>query len=426
MTDFYNELEISQSLGLDEIKKALARLSKVYEKRDADGFEGARKKLVLISEAEAVFKTESSRQRYDRELEASKSAPKSHDPFADRKADYQMWLDKAVAYHQNEQFDLAKSALEKAMQNRLPNTDEAEFDTVAAKIYLSNRDFLTALKHINDAIISDENDVSNYFIKFRIYEQLEVYYFNNRAEGVKYTINNRRPILAIAEKIAERNGDINEKALAYDLLAYAWWNGDNRDLAKGEEYAHKAIQTGLDCPNAKTILNAIQNNKKLAEEQKKRDEEAVIEKQRVFEQNRRNAEISKARSRKMKATKGLIFVLVYSLFIGSGVFSAYSMRIAQTQGTPYDLAGYVAILAIGIFAIMTLLTDEIAYVAWAGIGGFCNVVLWGLYSSHGGEAFWSVAGRALGFSLISIIAGLIIGKILKETCYFRLKEMGFF
>jgi len=275
MIDYYVELDISPSLGLDEIKEALVRLSKVYEKREADGFETAREKLVVINKAEAVFKTENARQRYDRELAESKNeTTNSTDPMEERKTQYKQWYKKAVEYHKNGQYDTAKKAIDRVFRNVSPNDDDAQLYGLAADIYRQNGDLKGALDHVNEAIILDEKNAYYYITKFFIYEGLESSSFSDRAN---YDVHKQREILQTAEKLAKKDGDKKIIAQVYDLLAHAWYVDGRGDVGKAKKYAESAKKLMPNVVNATRVLEHIEQTRK--ENEKREQERLEVERQ---------------------------------------------------------------------------------------------------------------------------------------------------
>ena len=68
MKDYYKELEIDRNLTTDEINKKLVELNVIWTKRSNINQEKAMPKLLLIYEAQDIFKTDASRREYDRSL----------------------------------------------------------------------------------------------------------------------------------------------------------------------------------------------------------------------------------------------------------------------------------------------------------------------------------------------------------------------
>jgi len=272
MIDFYDELDIAQSLGLKEIKQALVRLSKAYEKREADGFETAREKLVLISKAEVVFKTENTRKQYDRELADSKGeSNKAVDPMEERKAQYRQWFSKAAEYRQSGQYDAAKKAIDRAFRNVSLNDDDAELYSLAADIYRQNGELKGALDHVVEALILDESNVINHLNKFLIYQDL---FNSNISDRNNYNVQKQREILEMAERLAKKDDNTAIIAQVYDFLAYSWYENGHGDASKAMSYAVSAIQMMPDAANAKMVLESIERTRNLEAERERQRLEA--------------------------------------------------------------------------------------------------------------------------------------------------------
>ena len=68
MVNYYEKLDIDKNLSTDEINKKLVELDVLWTKRSNNNQNKARPMLLLISEAQDVFRTETSRKEYDESL----------------------------------------------------------------------------------------------------------------------------------------------------------------------------------------------------------------------------------------------------------------------------------------------------------------------------------------------------------------------
>jgi len=298
MVDYYEELDISPSLGLDEIKQALVRLSKVYEKREADGFEIAREKLVLINKAETVFKTENTRKQYDRELADRKGeSNKSIDPIEERKAQYKQWFKRASEYYQSGEYDSAKIAIDRAFRNVSPNDDDAKLYSLAADIYRLNGELKSALDYVVEAIVLDEENVSSHITKYHIYEDLENSNYNDRAN---YSVHKRLEILVAAERIAKKDRSPDVLAQVHDLLAFAWYENGRGDVSMATEYAILALNVLPNAENAKRVLEHIKQTQKMKDEQERQRLEAEQQRAEFAKQQLQQQEEAKEKNRKIE------------------------------------------------------------------------------------------------------------------------------
>jgi len=78
--DYYKELEIDRNLTTDEINKKLVELNVIWTKRSNINQEKAMPKLLLIYEAQNIFKTEDSRREYDKNL-SEENEKKEEKPY---------------------------------------------------------------------------------------------------------------------------------------------------------------------------------------------------------------------------------------------------------------------------------------------------------------------------------------------------------
>ena len=127
MLDFYHEIAgLESEMTLNELKQELLKQEKVWTKRQVNTPEKATKMLSIIFDAKKAFETESSRKKYDRELELSKKE-KTIDPDEQRKARLKEWTDKARTFYEDHQFELAGNAYEKARVSESPDGENADF-----------------------------------------------------------------------------------------------------------------------------------------------------------------------------------------------------------------------------------------------------------------------------------------------------------
>ncbi|MCR5185945.1 MAG: hypothetical protein K6D97_02365 [Clostridia bacterium] len=83
MKDYYKELEIDRNLTTEEINKKLVELNVIWTKRSNINQEKAMPKLLLVYEAQNVFKTDASRREYDRSLleDSGGGVEKTYEPL---------------------------------------------------------------------------------------------------------------------------------------------------------------------------------------------------------------------------------------------------------------------------------------------------------------------------------------------------------
>ena len=130
MTNYYEELKLDKNLSLNELRENLIRLESIWTDRASNRPEKAAEMLVLINQAKKVFATDMSRAAYDRELFAPPKEETAADPNAARKAEFEKWKKTAQDYYDRQEYDMAKTALDKALQN----ADEDDFAGSTPKV----------------------------------------------------------------------------------------------------------------------------------------------------------------------------------------------------------------------------------------------------------------------------------------------------
>ena len=170
MTNYYEELKLDKNLSLNELRENLIRLESIWTDRASTRPEKAAEMLVLINQAKKVFSTDMSRAAYDRELFAPPKEETAADPNAARKAEFEKWKKTAQDYYDRQEYDMAKTALDKALQNA--DEDDFAFLQLAAQICKSNGEYQVALSHINKALLIAPDLAELYITKALILEDL--------------------------------------------------------------------------------------------------------------------------------------------------------------------------------------------------------------------------------------------------------------
>lgn len=299
MTDFYTELKLSPDSSLQEIQSELLRQEQLWRRREINSPETATAKLVLINEAKKVFTSESSRAKYNRDLENSKKKPVTSDLKTERYQQYKKWYDQALVYAKSKQWDLAKTAIEKALSFIDTDSDDSWFYNDAANIYRETKDYSMAMTYINKAIVIDDSVADFYITKGLIYTA--------EYEDENSVVRNREklPTLEVsafrdAVEKAKNIKDTHTLSIAYGLLAYCY----SRQIRGREEYlatqpqtpnereakntATLAVKFGDSWDLGKQVLDSItliENRRKEIYEEKRRKEEEYRkwENQDIFE-----------------------------------------------------------------------------------------------------------------------------------------------
>ena len=135
MINYYEELSINSKLNLSDIQKELIRLENLWTRRQVTNPEKATEKLALINQAEKAFASDASRRAYDNELERSKANRETLSPEKIAEQEKQKWQKQAEIYYSEQQYDLAKAAIEKALSSSNTNSYDDTIFALAAEIY---------------------------------------------------------------------------------------------------------------------------------------------------------------------------------------------------------------------------------------------------------------------------------------------------
>ena len=259
MNNYYTELKLSPESSLQEIQSELLRLEQLWRRREINSPETAAAKLVTITEAKRVFASESSRARYDRELDNSRKKPVTSDPKMERYALWKKWYDQARKYMNAEEWDLAKTAIEKALVYVDLNDEDPYFYNDCAYIYNRCGDYSTALSYANKAMVLDPDIPLSPLTKGMIYgTRYEKHDYREHAEG-HTIIENERKNLKLAVDLAEKKNLHSVMGIAYGLLAVSYF----RDIWGNESY-YSTI--GIDKDGNTFIMHQLPKEAKIAED----------------------------------------------------------------------------------------------------------------------------------------------------------------
>lgn len=303
MKDFYEELSLDRNKKTDELNADLSRLERIWKHREIDDPEKATAVLALIIEARRVFATDDFRSNYDRELANSNKEPVTPDPNAERNKQFEKWCSDALSYFDSGQYDLAKTATDRALSYYDISTDDDAFYSFVANVYRMNRIYTTALDYINKAIVIKPQNAMHYILKAGIYrdQASSIQGYNGYGE-VQRLIQNARDVLNRAVNIAHKNNDRTSESAGYGLLAFYHYFVPSPDRAKAEEYAKKSVDLGDVWGDASKVLDDIrkkrQQEAEAAEELKRRQEQQAKE-----EQERKERQAKEEQERKERQAK---------------------------------------------------------------------------------------------------------------------------
>lgn len=239
--NLYEELSLSRELSTEEIKNELSCLERIWHQREIMQPEKAHKMLAILDNARVVFTTDESREQYDAELERELFSNDS--PNDTKKIEYEKWYGTAVDYFNKEQYDLAKTAIEKALTFYNSETNNDAFLSYAADIYRFNNDYDSALRFINEAIIINPTNWVHHVLKGIILSGLERY---------QETYDSYAKALDIARGQADSSGI----GTAQGLIANVLYN-HSTNLEAAEAAAQEAIQNGDPSGRGKKVADLI-------------------------------------------------------------------------------------------------------------------------------------------------------------------------
>ena len=229
MTNYYEELQLEQGVSAEEIHKHLIALQRTWIQRQINTPDKASAKLLLISEALEIFKTEESRQKYDKELADSRTPKQETVDNSAEKERIQKLLKfrrEATEFYSELKFDLAKAAIDNAIKYYNANTDEIyykeySFMAFAATIYHEYGDENGALRFNNEAIVKcPEEDVDTQIENYAIRAEIYLNFLINRAQ-------NGSNVYADAQAMDFFNKAKESARKAYNLLNQASDNVNN-------------------------------------------------------------------------------------------------------------------------------------------------------------------------------------------------------
>lgn len=317
MTNYYEELALDQSTSSSELLKELMMLETVWHQREYARPDLAAAKLALITEARKVFATTEEKAAYDRALFAAPAEEAPADPDAERRVQYQRWYGDARQYYESGQYDLAKTAAEKAM-NYASGEDDAGFNDQVAWIYRKNNDLTSAMTYINRAIVQQPDEAEYYISKAMFLEQQYLNACNNNYSGNPSIFSaQERETLGRAEALAAQTGNSDAQGRAMGCRAFSLYNHDSKDEAAAEQLAQEAIRIGDRWGNAQRVLDAIAKARQEEEEQRRQQEEEEQRRRKANEEwlaKQRAAEQAAKRRAAMK--KFIAFLSVVLPLVG--------------------------------------------------------------------------------------------------------------
>ncbi len=322
MTNYYDELKLDKNLSLNELRENLIRLESIWTDRASNRPEKAAEMLVLINQAKKVFATDMSRAAYDRELFAPPKEEKAADPNAARKAEFEKWKKTAQDYYARQEYDIAKTALDKALQNA--DEDDFAFLHLAAQICYSNGEYQVALSHINKALLIAPDLAELYITKALILEDLFIEESRRGFGDAAAHLQQARNTMRMASEKAAAQGNKTAEAHADGYLAFLLYFDEPKDTALAERMAKRAVENGDDWGNARRVLEDLEEKRtaaeKAAQAERERRERLAREEQerrerleREKQARREAAERAEREKRRAAAAKRRMLIVILSV-----------------------------------------------------------------------------------------------------------------
>ena len=275
--NYYEKYGLLQTDDLDKIQWVINQ--KITDEENDSFGEGHSDRMFILQLAKEAFATAESKENYDTQLADSL---KKRDPDGERKAAFDKWYEDAGNYCNTGQHDLAKTAIDRAMQYTTPETVESSFYITAASIYHNLKLYSQSLDLSNQAIVLSPDEARGYFLKsVTLYSYMfEKNLGNEKMQDIWQQLKSNCE-LTISKVIAQES-EYEKASKCYEYLTemyYVFATGaqfpiTGRDNALAEEYAMKAIsilnsQNPDECIFARRILDDIASRRaKIAELEK--------------------------------------------------------------------------------------------------------------------------------------------------------------
>lgn len=356
MINYYEELNLDPTASAKDLIEELIRQEVVWHQREINAPEEAAAKQVLITSAKKVFANEASKAQYDQELNAKPVEEKQADPDAERREQYKYWYDQAKSYYQSGTFDLAKTAVEKAMNYASSDQEDPYFYQLAANIYRTNQDFSTAMSYINKAIVLKGDDATFHLEKGLICDRQYRTIKKNGYGETDSVVRMMREEYKKADIIAtDKDNSLRGIILGELARSLYFYSPRNEELA--EEIAQTAVSFGDGLGHGKEVLNEIAEKRRKAKEEEEKRRKADEERKKRAEQERLAREQAERERMAKEATVKhrdrlsiILFVLSIIGMLGAAALALLSgNRIGPFSGIPSWLLIILHVVCVGVY-----------------------------------------------------------------------------
>lgn len=260
MHDFYRELHLDRSETTRQLQEQLRKLEQTWLEREIANPDAAQEKLVIIRKAWRAFATDTTRADYDYQLEMANkklsTAAQANDYEDRRLENSKKWYIDALNYFINHDEDLAKNAIERALQyTKEDDSNFAEINDRAASIYIRTKDYQTALRAVNNAILADPDNLNYLSTKNSVFSAIRYELtekasagkrfgeeaFNKIIDAYNKNVDDVRKNLHSYLRKARAQKDDSHIENALDLLAATYYWDYPDDASTAISYANEYI-----------------------------------------------------------------------------------------------------------------------------------------------------------------------------------------
>lgn len=255
VTNYYEELGLSPEMSIEEIGSKLDQLETVWSQRMFNEPEKSNEVLALVSEARDLFASNEAKGEYDRVLNNTASATDANNAAV---VAYDKAKAGAVNFFNSKQWDLAKNAIDKALQNvesiSADDAEKADTYELARKIYFYNGLFAQAVDFSNKAIELLPDVALNYANKALTLNELNTQ-MRNCGQDTSRVFKNFQTTCQIWVEKAKQAQDHKLASMGLDTLARSYV--DAREYALMDKYASEALTLDPENTGAQEVLNFL-------------------------------------------------------------------------------------------------------------------------------------------------------------------------
>jgi tetratricopeptide (TPR) repeat protein len=192
-----------------------------------------------------------------------------------KQANFQKWHEQAKSYYAKKEYDIAESAIEKAIGFLPENGGDFVFHENAADIYHGLGDNDKAIYHINESIIKSPNNAPLYLKKDHMLKDIErlLNSDRNKKDEAERLCNLRNTTLLSALEKAEAAGNDEWIEMACDALGGFYYFHLDKER-EGVAYAKRAMKIGNKTGLEATVSNRILEEAKAKAKQRRHGRKA--------------------------------------------------------------------------------------------------------------------------------------------------------